>query len=133
YPTPPAVNGAPATAYTANIDSGLITYDPNGKLHTLNWRGFNAGFQYYLPPSGKVWFAANYNQGESNNVTRYMGSASNYANKVVKKSQYADATLFIDIMPSLRTGLLYGYYRHTYGDGVVAKNHRAELAMYCYF
>lgn len=134
-PTPAAANGTPGPAYTPNLDNGLVTYDASGQLHTLNWKGFNTGFQYYFPPSGKVWFAANYNQGESNNVTRYMSSATvaSYSKNVVKKSQYADATLFIDIMPALRTGLLYGFYRQTYGDGVVAKNHRAEIAMYCYF
>lgn len=132
FPAPPNPSGeTPPPAYVPNIDNGLVTYDVDGDLHTINWRSYMAGAQYYLPPSGRFYVAANYTAGRSNNITRYLTAENR--NRVVRRARYIDSSLFFDLTPAIRTALLYGYYRQTYGDGKVAENHRAELAAYCFF
>ena len=62
-----------------DIDNGLVTFDvQTGILHTINWRAFKVGLQYYLPPlNGRLIFAANYTHSHSNNMEQLfpMGGA----------------------------------------------------------
>ncbi|MGK3967420.1 hypothetical protein WMF38_25005 [Sorangium sp. So ce118] len=39
------------------IDSGLVTYDANGRLKTLGWRGPTVGLEYDLPLRRPAWIA----------------------------------------------------------------------------
>jgi hypothetical protein len=117
-----AANGA----YTPNIDPGLVAYDAsgNGVLHTINWRTFLVGLQYYI---GHAIFAANYTQGDSDNMaTLYPKSA-----KAITKSQYVDGSIFYDVTPPVRLGLGYQFLTQTFVDGQTPRNHRVEaLALY---
>ncbi len=45
-----------------------MTFDLQGVLHTINWRAFSGGLQYYLPPAGRLIFAANCTYSHSNNL-----------------------------------------------------------------
>lgn len=55
------------------LPSGSITQDLNGKLDTIDWRGFMIGLQYYLPPKGRIELAGNFTQGESSDLTAENG------------------------------------------------------------
>jgi hypothetical protein len=110
-------NGGAAAAgnYTANIDNGLAHFAPNGtdpvtnlttfKLHAIQSVSYMVGLQYYLPPRGKVWLAANYTHVESANADSY-GLGTSPAGKAVWNSgYYVDAMLFIDATSWLRLGI----------------------------
>jgi hypothetical protein len=125
----PALPGA--TAFAANVDNGLVTYDPigNGVLHTIDWRTFEVGLQYYLPPTGRAILAVNYTQGDSDNMARLFPEAAG----VIHKSQYFDANLFFDVTPAVRLGAGYQYIRQTFCDNTTAQNHRAEILALWFF
>jgi hypothetical protein len=39
----------PAPIYRPNMDSGIVTFDADGNVRSINWRAWSVGFQYYLP------------------------------------------------------------------------------------
>jgi len=132
FPAPPNPDMAsPAPTYAADIDNGLVTFDANGKVHTIDWRSYMIGAQYYLPPSGKVWLSANYSAMKSDNATRYTSGAG--LSKIFDQSYWADANLFCDLTSALRLGAEYAYFHQTYGDGVVAKNTRLQFSGFYLF
>lgn len=118
-------------AFTPDIDPGIVTYDANGNLQTINWTGFMVGAQYYLPPSGDLQIAVNYTQGEANQLTAEKGWGG--FTTFFRKSRYIDANLFIDIAPPFRVGLAYQNSSQTYADNQKVMNHRFEAAFYCSF
>jgi predicted porin len=118
--------GTVAQTFTANVDNGLVAYDPSGVLKTINWRTLVVGAQYYLPP-GRTILAANYTQGNSTN----MGTVLPTTTGAIKKSQYLDGTIFYDTTPSSRLGISYQYSKQQFVDNNYGHNHRAEaLALY---
>ena len=124
---------APATkAYPSNIDAGLVQYDANGNLRTLDWQTFMVGAQYYLPPSGRVTIGANYTQGKSDNITDGLVDATALG-AVMKKSQFFDATVIGDITPAVRAGVAWQRLAQTLGDNMKLKNNRVELSIYFFF
>jgi len=109
----------PPPVYDANIDSSLVTFDANGVVHTLNWTAFRVGLQYYLPPSGRILFSANYTQSHSDNMSRYYyqgGSEQELLSKIVDTSRYVDANLIWDVTPALRLGISGQYTQVEYLD-----------------
>lgn len=107
------------TTFNSDIDNGLALYDRNGQLATVDWQSFMLGLQFYLPPSGRVWLAANYSQMDSDN-TPDLGSATQAFNQL----RWADANLFWDATSAVRFGLEYSFFQQSYADGTVAQNHR---------
>lgn len=114
--------------YTPNVDNGLAIFYPDGTLHTVDWRSFLVGLQYYLPPSGKIWISGNFSQMYSGNALTF-GTPS----RIFDRSWWADANLFFDITPAVRLGLEYAYFHQTYGDGAFAPNHRVQLSAFYIF
>jgi len=57
FPTLPNPSGMmPPPLYRPNIDSGIVTFDADGNLKTIDWRALVVGLQYYLPGAGgRVW------------------------------------------------------------------------------
>jgi len=132
FPAPPNPEMlTPPPTYAADIDNGMVTFDANGKIHTIDWQSYIIGVQYYLPPSGKVWISANYSAMKSDNATRYTNAAG--LAKTFDKSRWADANVFCDLAPAVRLGVEYAHFRQTYGDGVVAKNTRLQLSGFYLF
>jgi hypothetical protein len=121
---PPLQNSAqatPAPIYEPNIDSSLVTFDGNGVVHTINWTAFRVGLQYYLPPSGRFLFAANYTQSHSDNMSKlYLkgNSKVELLGTIADTSRYVDANLFWDATPALRLGLSGQYTQVEYLDGI---------------
>ena len=71
FPTlPNPAQANPPPIYHGNIDYGLVSFDTQGVLHTIDWQAFKVGLQYYLPPTGRVILSANYTQGYSKNMAK---------------------------------------------------------------
>ncbi len=130
FPSPPNPAGVmPAPTYSPDIDNGMVTFDAQGQLHTIDWRSFIVGVQYYLPPSGKLWVSGNYSVMKSNNAASYGLDPS----KVFDKSWWADANVFYDLTSAVRLGAEYAYFHQTYGDGAEAKNTRLQFSGFYLF
>jgi hypothetical protein len=121
-------NANPAPMYTPDVDNGMVVYDANGQLHSIDWQSYLVGIQYYLPPTGHVFVSANYSAMKSNNITNYAPPA-----KVFNKSAWADGNLFVDLNKAVRIGLEYAWFHQTYGDGVKVTNHRGQLSAFYIF
>ncbi len=131
FPAPPNPTMAtPAPAYTADIDNGLVTYDSQGHLHTIDWTSYIVGIQYYLPPSGKVWVSANYSGMKSDNAASYVSTPSK---SIFTKSHWVDANVFVDMTSAVRLGAEYAYFHQTYADGTPAKNTRLQFSGFYLF
>ena len=126
FPTTPG-----GTAFAADVDNGLVTYDPigNGVLHTIDWRTFEVGLQYYLPPTGRAFLAVNYTQADSDNMAQLFPNAAG----VIHKSQYFDANIFFDVTPAARLGVGYQYVRQAFCDNTTSENHRGEVMALWFF
>jgi len=132
FPAPPNPDMVtPAPTYAADIDNGMVTFDSNGKIHTIDWQSYIVGVQYYLPPSGKVWISANYSRMKSSNAASY--TSGNGLSKIFDKSYWVDANVFCDLTAALRLGVEYAYFHQTYADGVEAKNTRLQFSGFYLF
>jgi hypothetical protein len=120
FPTlPNPAQANPPPVYDADIDDGLVSFDAQGVLHTIDWTAMRAGLQYYLP-GGRVIFAANVTQSTSGNIAKLFpkgGSEIELLGSVAKTSRYADANLFFDVTPAVRMGLSGQYTEVEYLDG----------------
>jgi hypothetical protein len=130
----------PPPQYPQNVDNGLVTFDLDGSLHAIKWTTFLVGLQYTLPGlGGKVWLAANYSRQITPNLGDYTRpyastlpnpQAAYYpsAAQVRKSLEFIDASLFAEVVPSVRLGLEYARTMDHYVDGVDATNNRVQTA-----
>jgi hypothetical protein len=137
FPTlPNPAQASPPPLYDADIDAGLVSFDTHGVLHTIDWRAFRFGLQYYLPPMGRLVFAANYTQAHSSNLAKLFpqgGAEIELLTRVADTSRYADVNLFWDATPSVRFGVSGQYTQVTYLDGDQPHNLRGMLqALYVF-
>ena len=122
----------PPPIYQPNIDSGIVTYDGNGKVRTIDWQGFLVGAQYYLPiDHGRVWVSGNYSQIKSANIVKLTPVAGQSA--LYKEARYFDGNLFVALTGSLQIGYSFQMVEQTFGDGVKAKNYRNEGGLHFFF
>jgi hypothetical protein len=138
--TPASAGNAPivGTPYTPDVDPGLVAFDTSGVLHTINWKTFLVGLQYYLPPSGRVFITGNYSQGYSDNIASLYHPDSPRqpwvnAHNVFQKSWYTDANLWFDATPAARIVLSYQYVQQQLADATMVHNHRGEMAWFYFF
>jgi len=121
YPTLPNPTQAnPAPTYVPNVDPGILSFGTDGKPYTIDWSAVRLGLQYYLPPSGRLIFAANFTQATSSNMKKFFpkgGSEIELMTRVADLSRYADLNLFWDATPSVRFGLSGQYSYVEYLDG----------------
>ena len=133
YPAPPNPTMATtAPTYTPNIDSGLVTYTKAGQLHSIDWRSFIVGLQYYLPPSGHVWLSANFSMLTSHNIDLYAKDQGT-TSSVFKRSQWADGNIFIDLNPALRLGFEGAWFSQKFVDDSTRKNYRLQTSAFYIF
>ena len=116
------------TAFTPNIDNGLVTYDSAGELHTIDWQSILVGAQYFLPFGG-LWVSANYSHMRSPNTDDF-GAAPG---SVMKDSTFIDGNLFWDAAEGVRFGAEYAHFEQTYADDVKAKNERFQVSAFYIF
>jgi hypothetical protein len=130
----PGVNGAAGTAYSPNIDPGIVTFDYAGKLHGIQWTAWLFGAQYYLPGvDGKIFISGNYSHMQSANSHYYTVGTLGSPASVVAASDWFDVNLFGDLAPSTRFGIEYANYNTMYVDGVHAINHRVQFSGFFMF
>jgi hypothetical protein len=136
---PDALGAAPLVGrpYTPNVDPGLVAFDGDERLHTINWQTFVVGIQYYLPPTGRVFVSGNYSQGKSNNIASLFHVISPNrpwinALGVFRSSRYVDGNIFFDITPAVRMGLSYQRVDQKLADETKVHNNRFEMT-FLYF
>jgi hypothetical protein len=118
-PLPNPTQSSPPLEYTSNTDQGLVAFDQNTVLHTIDWQAFRLGLQYYFPMGGRVLFSANYTQAHSGNLSKLFlkgGAEIEQLVRLADTSRYADVNLFWDVTPSVRVGLSGQYTSVTYLD-----------------
>jgi len=141
FPLLPDPSGGlvPPPLYRPNIDSGIVTYDANGNLQTIDWRAVVVGLSYYLPiQDGRVWLSATYSLLRSANISSLTPEASRGG--VFIQQDYVDGNLFGTVTPAVQVGLSYQMTHQTFGDlpfggqnHPESRNHRAEAAVRFFF
>lgn len=126
-PNPDALS--PAPTWPQDIDNGLVTYDTGGVIHAIQWQTFFVGGQYYLPPSGRVWIAANYGYAKSANIASYSLAPA----QIVTKYTLWDAVAYVNVTGPVNVAGEFAHMTDTYGDGQLAKNDRFMLSGYYTF
>lgn len=122
----------PPPIYVPNIDSGIVTYDGNGKVRPIDWQAFLVGLQYYLPiASGKVWISGNYSHLKSANIVKLTPIAGQSA--VYDEAQYIDGNLFVALSSALQLGYSFQMVEQTFADDVKARNYRNEGALHFFW
>lgn len=131
FPSVPGTNGGAAAPYPANVDPGIVQYDPKGNLRAINWTNFMVGAQYFLPPTGRISIGANYTQGDSDNISE--GLTGTAPGGVFRQSKFFEAVVIGDLTPAVRIGAAWQRIQQTRADEVVSKNNRLELSVYFFF
>jgi hypothetical protein len=140
FPLLPDPSGGliPPPLYRPNIDNGMVTYDADGNLRTIDWRAVVIGLQYYLPiDEGRFWIAATYSRLESPNILALTPEASRGG--IFVRQDYVDGNLFATVTPALQLGLSYQMTQQTFGDFPFGgshpqgRNHRTELGVRFFF
>jgi hypothetical protein len=139
FPTLPNPSGMmPAPIYRPNIDPGIVTFDADGNLRTIDWRAAVVGLQYYLPfASGRIWVSANYSQLKSANIVAL--TPENSRGGVFYWQEYYDANVYASITPAVQLGLSYQHTHQIFGDRPFgrahpeSRNHRGELGLRFFF
>ncbi len=114
-----------------------MAFDRSEGIHTINWRTFVVGIQYYLPPTGRVFVSGNYSQGKSNNIATFYqpiapGQPWINALGVFQSSRYVDGNIFFDLTPAVRMGLSYQRVDQKLADDTNVHNNRFEMT-FLYF
>ena len=139
FPTLPNPAGLmPAPLYRPNIDNGIVTFDGDGNLRTINWRALVVGLQYYLPVAdGRIWVSANYSQLKSTNIVSLTPDASRGG--VFYWQDYFDANAYAAVTPAVQVGVSYQYTHQVFGDHPFggphpqSRNNRGELGLRFFF
>jgi hypothetical protein len=130
-------NVLPAPAYTPNVDQGLVTFDANGIVHTINWEGWMVNAHYNFP----------FNRGKTLSLSgTYSGIRSTNAIQLTpiqgqpfvwNKGQYFDGTLWWSITPAFQMCGSFQTMAQTLGQGtpfeVVARNNRVQMGFWFFF
>ena len=128
YPALPSATGA--SAFTPNIDGGIVTYGADGALHFIRWTSFLVGAQYYLPGlGGKAWVSANYSRIKTSNLTDWGAAPA----KSLAHEDWWDVNVFGDIATAVRVGVELSQFKDTFADGSTAKNNRAQGSAFFLF
>lgn len=136
----PSGNLVPAPIYRPNIDSGIVTYDANSDLKSIDWRALVVGLQYYLPiGQGRIWISATASRLESKNILSLTPEASRGG--IFIQQDYADGNLFATVTPEVQVGVSYQLARQTFGDRPfgpgnphpVGQNQRGEFGLRLFF
>ena len=106
----------PPVYETANVDQGIVSFDADGVLHTIDWTAFRIGLQYYLPSTGRWIFSANYTQAHSANMAALFRDPARFDLQAhfADTFRYADAKLTFDVTPVVRVGVSSQYTQTVY-------------------
>jgi hypothetical protein len=129
-PNPKGLSIAPV--YRPNIDNGLVTFDADENLKTIDWRAFVVGAQYYVPvPVVRLWVTALYGSIESQNLAQ-VTPLPNHGD-IFTKAQYVDGSVFVGITPDVHVGLSLQVSEQKIASGATPRNIRAHVATNLFF
>jgi hypothetical protein len=140
FPSIPDPSGglSPPPLYRPNIDSGIVTYDGDGNLKTIDWRSLVLGLQYYLPiDGGRLWLSATASRLQSANILSVTPRAS--WGGVFIRQDYVDGNLFWAVTSAMQVGLSGQVTEQTFGDypfsgpHLKTRNYRSELGARLFF
>ena len=118
--------------FMPNIDSGLVTFDADENLKTINWRALVLGVQYYLPVTFvRVWVTGLYARLESDNL-KDLTPLMNYGG-IFTKAEYFDGSLFVGITPNMHVGASLQLTEQERGNGTRPRNTRVHVATNLFF
>jgi hypothetical protein len=118
--------------YVPNIDSGLVTFDANETLKTIDWRALVLGVQYYLPVTfTRVWVTGLYARLESENL-KELTPLTNYGG-IFTKAEYLDGSLFVGITPDMHIGASLQITEQQRASGAKPRNTRVHVATNFFF
>jgi hypothetical protein len=118
--------------YVPNIDNGMVTFDANDNLQTIDWQALVLGIQYYLPvPVLRVWVNGLYARLKSSNLADLTPPPN--LGDVYTKAEYFDGSVFVGITPALQTGFGAQLTKQTIGSGQSPRNIRLHLATSFFF
>jgi hypothetical protein len=119
FPVPgdPSALGSVIPVYQQNVDNGLVTFDRNLELQTINWTGFVVGLQYYFPiDGGRLWLTGIYSKVESDNI-KELTPAQNHG-AIFTEMEYMDASLTFEVTPAVVLGFSFQTVQQSFGDEV---------------
>lgn len=118
--------------YRPNIDNGLVTFDADENLRTIDWRAYVIGVQYYVPvPVVRLWVTGLYANLESRNLAELTPLANH--GTIFTKTTYMDGSLFVGITPDLHIGLSLQVTEQSIASGLTPRNIRAHMATNLFF
>jgi hypothetical protein len=129
-PNPQGANLPPL--FIPNSDSGLVTYDADENLKTIDWRALVLGVQYYLPVTFvRAWITGLYARLESDNL-KELTPLMNHGG-VFTKSEYFDGSLFVGITPDMHIGASLQVTEQQRANGARPRNTRVHVATNLFF
>lgn len=118
--------------YVPNIDDGMVTFDANDNLKTINWQALVLGIQYYLPVSVvRISINGIYARLKSNNLAELTPPPN--LGDVYTKAEYFDGSLFVGVTPDAQVGFGAQFTKQTIGSGPSPRNIRLHLASNFFF
>lgn len=135
-PLPNPARASPPPEYEANVDEGLVTFDRLGVLYTIDWEGFRADVQYYLPPNGRVRLAAIFTQAYSKNMGGLYpqgGAEIDLVTHIADRVRYIEGNVFWDVTPEVRLGAAGILTTVRYLDGEEPQNVRVKATANYFF
>jgi hypothetical protein len=118
--------------FIPNADSGLVTFDSEENLRTIDWQAFVIGIQYYLPiPVVRLWVTALYARVESRNLKELTPLANH--GDIFTKAQYMDGSLFVGITPNLHFGVSLQIAEQERANSAQPRNTRVHFATNLFF
>lgn len=133
FPTIPNTQGAATPPlYKPDMDPGIVTFDGEGRLRTVNWKAFVIGAQYYLPVlKGRISVSGIYSRLQSNNAAKL--TPVPFRQAVYDKAEYFDGNLFVRITENYRVAGSFQSVKQTFSDLVVTRNNRIQGAVHLFF
>jgi hypothetical protein len=129
-PNPTGRNMPPI--YIPNADSGLVTFDAEENLRTIDWQAFVLGVQYYLPITVvRLWVTGLYARLESRNLKELTPLANH--GDIFTNAEYVDGSLFVGITPNLHFGISLQMTKQERGNGAEPTNTRVHFATNLFF
>jgi hypothetical protein len=127
---PPPGEGEPAPAFAPGVDPGMVTYDLDGELRSIDLLSGWASLQYWLPSFEALWVAGTYSHLDVRNSDELDAAAPATARKSL---DWFGACIGYDPTAALRFVGGYSFFRDEYVDGEVGKNHRMGLTGFLFF
>jgi hypothetical protein len=123
----------PLPVYRPNIANGIVTFNADRRLVSIDWKTFLIGAQYHLPfaRGRRVWLSANYSRTHSDNAqanTPLPGWGGLFT-----KADYFDGNVFVGPLRALQVALSYQVTRQTFADSVSATNRRVQVGVTYFF